>query len=103
MSEPDTSLQAADAPRGIYGPDGQPQFFSDPAMDRFVAVLLKLTQEMWVLAERVDMLERLSAENKSFNRQHIDAVLNDAAAVRERDAKVMQFVHRVLGPLREPH
>ena len=26
----------ADAPRGYYGPDGQPQFFADPAMEKVV-------------------------------------------------------------------
>lgn len=91
----------ADAPRGIYGPDGQPQFFQDPAMDRFVAVLLKLTQELWVMTERVDTLEKLSAAKRPFIKKHLDALLNDPRVAAERDAKMGAFVNRVLGPLRE--
>lgn len=71
-------------------------------MDRFVAVLLTLAQELWVTRERVDLLERLSADQHPFIKQHIDALLNDAKAIAERDAKVGEFVTRVLSPLREP-
>ena len=92
----------ADAPRGIYGPDGQPRFFQDPAMDRFVAVVLKLTQELWVMTERVDTLERLSAAKRPFLKKHLDAMLDDPRVVAERDAKMSDFVNRVLDPLRTP-
>lgn len=100
MGEPGGAPEGA--PHGIYGPDGQLQFFQDPGMDRFVAVVLRLTQELWVMSERIDMLERLSAANQPFIKQHIDAVLNDSSVVADRDAKITAFVNRVLGPLREP-
>ena len=40
-----------DTPAGLYGPDGRPQFFSDPAMDRFVPVVLNLASEIWLQHE----------------------------------------------------
>lgn len=102
LSDPESPQVPADAPRGIYGPDGQPQFFQDPGMDRFVAVVLKLTQELWVMTERVDMLERLAAGRRPFLKRHVDSVLKDPRVAAERDAKMSEFVNRVLGPLREP-
>jgi len=57
------SLKPEDAPASIYGPDGAPQFFQDPAMDRFVAVVLNLASELWVQTERVERLQQLVADN----------------------------------------
>jgi len=92
----------ADAPRGIYGPDGQPQFFLDPAMDRFVAVLMKLSQELWVLSERVDVLEWLSSVGLPLLKEHVDSLINNPQVAQQRDARLAEFLHRVLGQLREP-
>jgi hypothetical protein len=92
----------ADAPRGYYGPDGQPQFFADPAMDRFSAVLVKLVQEVWVLTERVDAIERVAAAKGSVTAAEIAALLSDPAVSSAREAAFAQFISRTLGPLREP-
>ena len=35
-------LLPEDAPAGIYDAAGQPRFFAEPAMDRFVAVVMNL-------------------------------------------------------------
>ena len=53
MSDATEALRPADGPPGIYGDDGQPQFFADPAMDRFVAVVMNLASEIWVQEERI--------------------------------------------------
>ena len=45
MSTDPISVVPDEASRGYYGPDGQPQFFQDPAMDRFAAALVKMAQE----------------------------------------------------------
>lgn len=71
-------------PKDLYGPDGQPQFFSDPGMDRFVAVVMNMAQEMWVQEERLMALEGLDA------------------SPADREAKLKQFVDRLFAPLREP-
>ena len=52
-------------------------------MDRFVAVMMNLAQEVWVQEERLLALE----ENKSG--QTID-----------REAKVAEFIDRVFAPVR---
>lgn len=73
-----------DAPEGLYGADGRPRFFDDPGMDRFVAVVMNLAQEVWVQEERLAALE---------GRKSGDAP--------DRDARVKAFIDRVFEPLRE--
>ena len=46
-------IKPEDAPDSIYGPDGKPRFFAEPGMDRFVAVVMNLAQEIWVQEERL--------------------------------------------------
>lgn len=70
-----------DAPKDIYGPDGRPKFFDDPGMDRFVAVIMNLAQEVWRQEERL-----MALEGREGNP-------NDAAKA---------FVERVFRPVREP-
>ncbi len=72
------------APANMYGPDGRPRFFADPAMDRFVAVVLNMASEMWVQEERLRLLEG-----------------GPAASEAEREAGVQAFVNRLFEPLRE--
>jgi hypothetical protein len=95
----DAPLRPEDAPPSIYGPDGKPQFFNDPAMDRFVSVLLNVTSELWVQVERVDTLTAL------LERHGLATPEANAQVVRDEDAKreaaLRDFVARVLAPLRE--
>lgn len=79
----DTPLRPDDAPPSLYDDQGNPRFFNDPGMDRFVAVVMNLAQEVWVQEERLLALE----EAKS------------GAAV-DREAKVKQFIDRVFAPIR---
>lgn len=79
----DTPLRPDDAPPSLYDDQGNPRFFNDPGMDRFVAVVMNLAQEVWVQEERLLALE----EAKS------------GAAV-DREAKVNQFIDRVFAPIR---
>ncbi len=84
---PGGPLQPADAPSGIYGPDGRAQFFNEPATDRFVASLLNLASEVWVQQERLIALEARDSA--------------PGAAPPDRDALLKQFIERVFAPLRE--
>ncbi len=81
-------LKPPSAPAGIYGPDGRPKFFDDPAMDRFVSVMLNMAAELWIQDTRIAALEAASSGQK----------LNPA----EREGKSMDFVNRLFAPLREP-
>lgn len=84
-SNPGPAFKPDHTPKEIYGPDGKPQFFDDPGMDRFVAVVMNMAQEMWVQEERLLALE----ESKS-------------GASVDREAKLKEFIDRLFAPLREP-
>lgn len=99
MSE--ASLRPADAPAGIYGPDGRPQFFNDPAMDRFVSVLLNLTSEVWAQAERIETLEALLAEKGVVTGEERTALVARAETDAAREEALRAFIQRTLTPLRE--
>ena len=55
-------IKPEDAPDSIYGPDGKPRFFAEPGMDRFVAVVMNLAQEIWVQEGRLMALEGTEAD-----------------------------------------
>ena len=76
-------LRPEDAPADAYDQAGQARFFADPAMDRFVAVVMNLAQEVWVQEERLLALE----EDKG-------------APAIDREAKLKAFVDRVFEPVR---
>ncbi len=59
------------------------QFFDDPAMDAFVAVVMNLAQETWVQEERILALEEARSGDPI-----------------DREAKVKEFIDRVFAPLR---
>ena len=82
MSE--EKLRPEDAPPSLYDDQGNPRFFADPGMDRFVAVVMNLAQEVWVQEERLIALE---AEKTG---QTVDP-----------EAKVKEFIDRVFAPIRE--
>jgi len=81
MAEP--VFKPDDTPKEIYGPDGKPKFFDDPGMDRFVAVIMNMAQEMWVQEERLMKLEGMEASPE------------------EKELKLQEFINRIFRPLRE--
>lgn len=88
LSDPENPLAPPEgAPAGIYGPDGRPRFFSDPAMDRFIATLLNLASEVWVQEERLLALETEAHPHE---------------AARDPEGVLRAFIDRVFAPLREP-
>ena len=77
-------IKPEDAPDSIYGPDGKPRFFAEPGMDRFVAVVMNLAQEIWVQEERLMALEGTEVDPEA------------------REAKLKSFIDRIFAPIREP-
>jgi hypothetical protein len=102
MSVEDISAVPEPEASGFYGPDGQPQFFSDAAMDRFTSVVVKLTQELWVVSERLDGLERAVLAKGLVSRAELEALGQDVAVSAERDIQLQDYVNRTLAALREP-
>ena len=84
MSDPEDPLAPPEgAPSGIFGPDGRPRFFTDAAMDRFVATLLNLAEEVWIQEERLLALEA------------------KGETAKDPEAALKAFIDRVFAPLRE--
>jgi hypothetical protein len=77
-------LRPEDAPSETYDAAGQPRFFADPAMDRFVAVMMNLAQEVWVQEERLLALEEAKGTEPA-----------------DREAKLKAFITRVFEPVRK--
>ncbi len=90
---------AAITPR--YGPDGRPTFFADPAIDRFVSVVLNLASELWVQTERVTTLSTLIESKGLVSRDEIEQTCREAENDPARDAALRAYIHRVLSPLRD--
>ncbi len=67
-------------PPPIHQDGDEPHFFADVAMDRFVAVVMNLAQEVWRQEERL-----MALEGRSGN----------------PEAEAKAFVTRVFAPLRE--
>ncbi|MEM7702324.1 MAG: hypothetical protein AAF251_10345 [Pseudomonadota bacterium] len=82
MSE--QKLHPEDAPPSLYDDQGNARFFADPGMDRFVAVMMNLAQEVWVQEERLIALEA-EKSGKSV----------------DPEAKVKEFIDRIFAPIRE--
>jgi hypothetical protein len=94
-----TFLHPEDAPPSLYGVDGKPQFFADPAMDRFVAVLLNTISELWVQNERVETLTHLiERKGLATSDEMLQLAQTDDSG---RDEALRAFVARLLAPLRE--
>jgi hypothetical protein len=90
-----------EAPPGIYDASGRPRFFADPAVDRLVSVVLQLTGEVWVLAEKLRNLEQLAERKGQLTHDEIVNFKPAPEDAAERDAERNRFIHSTLGPLRE--
>ncbi|HEY7901018.1 MAG TPA: hypothetical protein VIC25_07530 [Caulobacteraceae bacterium] len=85
VSDPEDPLAPpAGAPAGIFGPDGRPRFFTDAAVDRFVASLLNLAAEVWIQEERLAALEA-----------------KEGGGAKDPEVALKAFIDRVFAPLRE--
>ena len=76
-------LKPDNTPDGIYGDDGKPQFFDDPAMDRVIAVLMEMAQTSWAQEERLLALEEANGAKKV-----------------DREERLNEFINRTFAPLR---
>lgn len=75
------------------------EFLGDPVLDRMMKVILSLSQEVYVLRDRLGVIEQLLDERRMISRADIDGYRpNTAQQTRilgERDA----FIERLLSPL----
>ena len=77
------------------------KFLGDPVLDRMMKVILSLSQEVYVLRDRLGIIEHLMDEKKMISRADIESYRPDESFNRrlleERDA----FIERLLSPLIE--
>ena len=74
----------------------RPRYFSDPATDRLLGILMSLIGEVSVLRDRLDSVERLIEAGGLFKREDIDQFLPDAEAEAEREDTRRRYVARVM-------
>ncbi len=74
----------------------RPEYFTDPALDRMLSMLMALTGEVSVLRERLDTVERLLEEKGSLSRGDIESYAPDREAAGERGALAREFIARVM-------
>jgi hypothetical protein len=74
----------------------RPYFFEDPAVERVLAITMAVAQEVAVLHERVDTLERLLEQKTNFKRADVDSYQPDPAAASERAEWSRMYIARVL-------
>ena len=83
-------------------PPPEPAFFDNAAIDNLIAVTLELGAELWVVRDRLRVMEKLLAERGVLTpemlEQYQPAEAELAAAREERDA----FVQRVYGVFARP-
>ncbi|MFN7220589.1 MAG: hypothetical protein ACK5UX_08115 [Burkholderiales bacterium] len=74
----------------------RPYFFEDPAVERVLAITMAVAQEVAVLHERVDTLERLLEQKTNFKRADIDSYQPDPEAATARAEWSRMYIARVL-------
>lgn len=80
-------------PRRVKG--ARPRFHDEPAVDRLIAMLVALTSEVSVLADRVATLETLTG----LGHEAVDAHVPDLAERERREARREALVARVFAAL----
>lgn len=91
MSEPLDPLKLAGAkPKGK-----RPYFLKDRDTERVLAVTMAVVQELAVMRERLDTVERL-LEAKGISKADIDAFVPTKAQAEERGAWTQEYLARVL-------
>lgn len=74
----------------------RPQYFADEQLDRFHVVLVTLLQEVAVLRDRLDTVERMLDAHGTVTRAEIEAYRPTPAAAAERAAERTALIERVL-------
>ncbi len=74
----------------------RPRYFSDPATDRLLGMLMTLIGEVSVLRDRLDSVERLIERGDPFTREDIENFLPGKQAEAEREATRQRYIERVM-------
>jgi len=79
----------------------RPWFFENSDTERVMNVVLALMQEVSVMRERLDTVERLIERDGTVSKASINAYVPDAAAAAERGAWTQEYLARCLRILQQ--
>lgn len=74
----------------------RPYFLKDPDVERVLAVTMALAQEVAVMRERLDTVERLLDDKGTLTRADIEQYTPTKAAAEERGAWTQEYLARIL-------
>lgn len=73
----------------------RPNFFDQPGVDYLMAMTTTLIQELSVLRDRVDLVERVAESKGVILKDEIEGFSLDEAALMEREARRNAYMARV--------
>ena len=73
----------------------RPNYFSDPDVDRLLAIIVPLIGEVAVLRDRLDTVERLAEKHDLFAREEIEKFNPSADEKQARDAWREKYLERI--------
>ncbi len=79
----------------------RPWFLKDPDVERVMNITLVLVQEVGVLRERLDTIERLLERDGTVSKAAIEAYTPTKTEAEERGAWMQEFIARVLRILQQ--
>ena len=74
----------------------RPLYFENPETDKLLAMVLALTEEVSVLRDRLDTVERLAQAKGLLSHAEIDAYQPDPQAAAEREQQRADYIARIL-------
>jgi len=93
MSNEEKEQNEIKLPRTAKGK--RPQYFSDPAIDKLLAIVVTLVGEVSVLRDRLDSVERLIERNSVFSQKDLDEFEPTEEEVQARNLVRQQYLDRV--------
>ena len=73
----------------------RPQYFSDPALDKLLAIVVSLISEVSVVRDRLDTVELLIEKGKLFSRDDIETFEPSEEERTARDERRAEYLDRV--------
>ena len=77
----------------------KPIYLDERSIDNLMAMIMTLTQEISVLRDRLDTIEKLLVNNKSITLEDIETFDPDDELIKERRDRRQMLLKRVLLPI----
>ena len=77
----------------------KPIYLDERSIDNLMAMIMTLTQEISVLRDRIDTIEKLLVDKKSITLEDIETFEPDDDLIKERKDRRQMLLKRVLLPI----